>query len=358
VVEVVGLRKRFEAENGSVHALDGVSFAVPEGSLFTLLGPSGCGKTTSLRSIAGLERPDAGRIRIGDRTVFSSDPSVFVPPEQRQIGMVFQSYAIWPHMTVFDNVAYPLRGRRMSKADVNRRVGDVLALVGLGELANRPAPNLSGGQQQRVALARALVAEPRVLLLDEPLSNLDAKLRQQMRTEIRRLQRLSGVTAVYVTHDQEEALAVSDEIVFMAEGRIVERGRPEDLYLRPQSRLTADFLGEANFLAGQVAHRNGRYATLAVPGGQVLCPVPPGGADAVTLFFRPECPRVLREPPSDGYYLQGTVRDTLFLGKSVTCWVTVGPQDEVKVAAPTVHYPRAGEQVYLALDPEACAVFA
>jgi iron(III) transport system ATP-binding protein len=358
VVEVVGLRKQFEAEHGAVHALDGVSFTVPEGSLFTLLGPSGCGKTTSLRSIAGLERPDSGLIRIGDRTVFDGDSGVFVPPEQRQIGMVFQSYAIWPHMTVFDNVAYPLRGRGLSKAEMQRRVGDVLDLVGLGDLARRPAPNLSGGQQQRVALARALVADPRVLLLDEPLSNLDAKLRQQMRTEIRRLQRLSGVTAVYVTHDQEEALAVSDELVFMMDGQIVERGRPEDLYLRPQSRLTADLLGEANFLPGRVAQRNGRYATVEVPGGTLLCPAPAGGEAAVTVFFRPETPRVELAEPSAGPYLRGVVRDTLFLGKSVTCWVTVGPADEVKVAVPSVRYPQAGEAVYLVLDPEACAVFA
>ena len=248
MVEVSDLHKQFSTERGAVHALGGVSFQVPEGSLLTLLGPSGCGKSTTLRCIAGLEHPDRGKISFSGQVVFSSETREFEPPENRSVGMVFQSYAIWPHMTVFENVAYPLQGRRLSKALIAREVKRVLLLVGLSELSDRPSPLLSGGQQQRVALARALVANPKVLLLDEPLSNLDAKLRQHMRVEIRKLQRQSRVTAIYVTHDQEEAMVVSDEILFMSKGEIVERGRPEEIYTRPRRRLTAQFFGEANFL--------------------------------------------------------------------------------------------------------------
>jgi len=208
--------KRF----GSVRAVDDVSLAVPDGRLLTLLGPSGCGKTTTLRMIAGLEQNDAGRIAIGDRVVSDPAVGVFVAPERREIGMVFQSYAIWPHMTVFANVAYPLQVRRRSAGEVRERVEGALRLMEMAHLADRPATALSGGQQQRVAIARALVFQPRVLLMDEPLSNLDAKLREQMRVEIRSLQQRLGITTVYVTHDQEEAMVLSDEIAVMHEGRV------------------------------------------------------------------------------------------------------------------------------------------
>jgi len=214
MIRVQNLEKIFPSAKGEVRAMRGVSFEVGKGELFTLLGPSGCGKTTTLRCIAGLEQPLAGEISINDRTVFSAADGTFIGPEKRHIGMVFQSYAIWPHMTVFQNVAYPLAGAA-GRNQIGERVTEILKRLSLGTLADRLAPNLSGGQQQRVALARALVAQPQVLLLDEPLSNLDAKLREQMRFELKALQESFKITTVYVTHDQEEALALSDRIGLM-----------------------------------------------------------------------------------------------------------------------------------------------
>src|SRR5580700_8201022 len=211
------------------------SFELPAGTFFTLLGPSGCGKTTTLRCIAGLERPDLGQIRVGDVTLFDSRSGTSVPLNQRGIGMVFQSYAIWPHMTVFENVAFPLRvakDRRYGREEIRTLVEDALGTVGLGGYSDRPATRLSGGQQQRVALARAIVHKPRLLLLDEPLSNLDASLREEMRAELRRLQQQIGITAIYVTHDQAEALAMSDLVAVMDHGRIVQFGEPRAIYFR------------------------------------------------------------------------------------------------------------------------------
>ena len=218
MIEVNGLLKTFAG--GDVRAVDDVSFTVAAGTIFTLLGPSGCGKTTTLRSVAGLERPDAGSIRLSDETVFSSEGHVFVHPYRRRIGMVFQSYAIWPHMTVMQNVVYPLKGREFGRKEVQERARKALEMVNLGELGDRPAPALSGGQQQRVALARAIAGDPRILLLDEPLSNLDAKLREEMRGQIRQLQRKLGLTSLYVTHDQVEALSLSDVIAIMDGGKL------------------------------------------------------------------------------------------------------------------------------------------
>ncbi|MGH8545192.1 MAG: ABC transporter ATP-binding protein, partial [Gammaproteobacteria bacterium] len=298
MVEVNNLRKQFRTEKEAVKALRGISFNVAEGSLLTLLGPSGCGKSTTLRCVAGLEQPDSGTIRIGERLVFSSEAKRFEPPERRPVGMVFQSYAIWPHMTVFDNVAYPLGGHRLGKNQIAQEVRRVLSLVGMADLADRPAPQLSGGQQQRVAVARALVANPSVLLLDEPLSNLDAKLRQHMRLEIRELQKRSGITAIYVTHDQEEAMAVSDEILFMVDGEIVEGGSPAEIYRRPQKKLTAEFFGEANFLRGRIKGKEGDHLIVDTPLGIFPCSgdaKPPG--EEAYVFFRPEDVEVSRESP-------------------------------------------------------------
>jgi iron(III) transport system ATP-binding protein len=254
MLSIENLQKVFKASGGTdVRAVDGVSISIASGSILTLLGPSGCGKTTTLRCLAGLERPDAGRIVIGDTTVFDSAKGIFVPPSDRGIGMVFQSYAIWPHMSVFENVAFPLRvarNRKYSAAEIKDKVARALEMVRLGGFERRSATQLSGGQQQRLALARGLVHEPKILLLDEPLSNLDAKLREQMRFELKRLQRSLRVTTVYVTHDQAEALALSDEIAVFNQGRIVQRGNPHDIYSHPTSRFVADFIGSANFLTG------------------------------------------------------------------------------------------------------------
>jgi iron(III) transport system ATP-binding protein len=247
-VELRGLTKRY----GDLAVVDQVSLTIEHGHLVCLLGPSGCGKTTTLRCVAGLEKADAGRITIGDRAVVDTEAGVFVPPHQRNLGMVFQSYAIWPHMTVLENVAYALEGKGMPKAERRRLAMEALATVKLAELADRPAPRLSGGQQQRVAIARALVGKPQVLLFDEPLSNLDARLRLEMRSELRRIQRQSGLSSIYVTHDQAEALAVSDWIVVMKEGRIIERGRPLDIYRFPRHIFTAQFLGTTNLIPGTV----------------------------------------------------------------------------------------------------------
>src|SRR5262245_58127938 len=247
-VRATGLVKAF----GPLIAVNTLSLEAKAGEFLTLLGPSGCGKTTTLRLIAGLERPDRGEIHLGDRLLSSATTGLFVPPERRGMGMVFQSYAIWPHMTVFENVAFPLRELRRPRTEIRERVMAILNTVGLGALADRPAPMLSGGQQQRVALARALVSNPQVLLLDEPLSNLDARLREEMRFELRDMQARLGITSIFVTHDQAEAMTLSDRIIVMHAGRVEQGGRPEDVHQRPRTRFVMDFLGRANQLPARL----------------------------------------------------------------------------------------------------------
>src|SRR4249919_1915512 len=269
MLTVAGLCTDYVSDRGQViRAAQDVSFEVPAGKLFTLLGPSGCGKTTTLRSIAGLERPRSGEISVGGRLIYSSRSNVFIPPNRRGLGMVFQSYAIWPHMTVFENTAFPLQvaKQRPSKKQIQDRVARVLKVVALEEMAEREATKLSGGQQQRLALARALVMEPPLLLLDEPLSNLDAKLREQMRFELKRLQRDLNITAVYVTHDQVEALTMSSRIAVMNNGRVEQLGRPRDIYNSPASRFVADFIGTSNFIDATVKEKTVEGAYLAATG--------------------------------------------------------------------------------------------
>jgi iron(III) transport system ATP-binding protein len=262
-VELVGLRKSY----ADVPVLDDFSLRANQGELVTLLGPSGCGKTTTLRCIAGLERAERGEIRIGGRLVASAERRVFLPPNRRDIGMVFQSYALWPHMTVFGNIAYPLRVRRRDRRNLDRAVMEILQVVGMEGFARRPVTELSGGQQQRVALARAMVARPAVLLFDEPLSNLDAKLRRSMRREIRDAHDRSGGTSIYVTHDQEEAIALSDRVVVIRGGRIQQVGTPQEIYTRPATRFVADFIGFENLLTATVSEaRDGSTAVKLTSG--------------------------------------------------------------------------------------------
>jgi iron(III) transport system ATP-binding protein len=313
------VRMDYALGDRAVPALRGVDLEVAAGEFFTLLGPSGCGKTTALRSIAGLETPTGGRISIGGEAVFDAATGLNLPPNRRDISMVFQSYAIWPHMTVGANVAFPLETMPLSRAERATRVREALELVGLGGYAERPAPLLSGGQQQRVALARALVKNAKILLLDEPLSNLDAKLREQMRDELRSLQRRVGTTTVYVTHDQDEALAMSDRIALMRAGEIVETGTPEQLYLRPRKRFTAEFLGRTVILTGTPVDGGLRTAVgiVKADGGAGLA----GGAKNV--MFRPEHIRLSAEAPQGDNTFAGVVTERRFAGRLVDYTVTV-----------------------------------
>ncbi len=325
MLTVEGLRKSFVTDRGDVRAVQDVSFTVEEGRFYTLLGPSGCGKTTTLRCIAGLERPEGGRIEIAGRVV--SDGRTFVPPHERSIGMVFQSYAIWPHMNVFENVAYPLRVAKPhpSKAELKRLVEEALVVVGLEGLEERPAPQLSGGQQQRLAVARALVRQPKLLLLDEPLSNLDAKLRERMRIELRELQRRLRITTVYVTHDQVEALFLSHRIAVMRDGNIVQEGGPRDIYTSPSSGFVADFVGIGTFVRAEI-ERGGVRAL----GGTVTCAPPddlPVGSQA-HLVLRPENVYVDVEPKGVENEFEGTLRVAAFLGDHLDCLVDVAVDGE------------------------------
>jgi len=298
-----------------VTAVNGVSLSIGKGELVTLLGPSGCGKTTTLRLIGGFESITSGRIRLDGEEIDR------LPPHKRGMGMVFQSYAIFPHLNVFENIAYGLHVQKMSKEEVARRVRTVIELVDLRGLELRAPNQLSGGQQQRVALARALVLEPKVLLLDEPLSNLDAKLREQMRTEIRRIQQKLAITSVYVTHDQVEAMTLSDQIVVMNHGIIEQSGSPEEIYRHPRSRFVANFIGRANFLPARVQSASGDRATVECVGRTLTVRTPEGiaaGSDA-TLVLRPEMMWISDAPA----VFRGTVKRSLYLGDSVEYDVAV-----------------------------------
>ncbi|MBI3454306.1 MAG: ABC transporter ATP-binding protein [Candidatus Rokubacteria bacterium] len=341
-VRVEGLTKRY----GRVTALEGVSVAFPSRGLTAILGPSGCGKTTLLRSVAGFIAVDGGRI------LFGKDDVTLVPPQARGTAMVFQNYALWPHMTVFDNVAYGLRLRRVPEAQARARVEKVLDLVEIGQLEgvmHRKPSELSGGQQQRVAVARALVVEPRVLLLDEPLSNLDAKVRERLRVEVRRLQKAVGITAVYVTHDQEEALAIADTVILMNAGRVVQTGSPQEIYFRPGNAFAAEFLGVSNQLRGTA-----EAGTLAI-GAQRL---PYAGAvrgPATVVFKATDASLVPGSPAAgpDTALLGGTLQERLFLGAVYRHYVKVEGEtvmvdatDPVEPGPVTVRVPAAKLQVY------------
>ena len=310
VIEVTleNLTKRF----GAVVAVDDVSLRIDAGELFFLLGPSGCGKTTLLRCVAGFWQPDAGRIRFGQRDITN------VPPHRRNTGMVFQNYALWPHMSVSENVAFGLRVRKVSRPERHRLVDQALDMVQMADYGSRKPNELSGGQQQRIALARALVVEPQCLLLDEPLSNLDAKLRLEMRGEIRRICKQAGLTAIYVTHDQKEALSIADRIAVINEGRVAQTGTPHELYARPADRFVADFLGETNFVEGELLTVDVKSASVRTTFGIVHSAVPPTPrvvGDRVVLSIRPESVRV-GPPPADAVNVfDGRVGETVYLGE-------------------------------------------
>ncbi len=334
---------------GPVVAVDGISFSAAEGEFVSLLGPSGCGKTTTLRCIAGLESASSGEIRIGNEVVALGGREV--PPEKRGVNMVFQSYAVWPHMTVFDNVAYGLRTTRQSRADITRRVDEALRLAGLAGFAGRYGTELSGGQQQRVAVARAVVTEPRLLLFDEPLSNLDAGLRERMRVELLQLQRRLGRTSVYVTHDQAEAMAMSDRIILMAKGRIVQEGTPRDLYERPASRFAASFIGNANLLDVRIVRREGGHAVVQLEGGQQLRVVAPGHVadQAALVCLRPEnvLPAAAR---TENSFAVRAERVTYF-GATLDCELAAGPL-RLRATLPTQSGLAEGDTLHVRIDPD------
>jgi len=339
---------------GDVVAVEHVNLSVENGEFVTLLGPSGCGKTTTLRMVAGLEQNTMGRISIGDRLVSDAAAGFFVPPDRRQLGMVFQSYAIWPHMTVFDNVAYPLRIRRRPRSEIRERVHAALRLVEMEGFADRPAPALSGGQQQRVAIARALVFEPEVLLLDEPLSNLDARLRTQMGDEFRGLQKRLGITSLYVTHDQEEAMALSDRVVVMQGGRILQVGTPEEIYQRPTSRAVAAFFGSPNLLDAEVIGCNrgpDSKFELAVVGrnwtGHCLAGEHFATGEPVLVLVRPENMRVDAIAGNGSPMTwSGRITDAIFRGPRRSMVVETDGL-RLTVEAPALSRARVGDEITL-----------
>ena len=355
-IRLTGLTRDYYSEGKRIRALDNVDLTIPANQIFTLLGPSGCGKTTLLRCIVGLETPDAGEISIGDEIVWSREKDIFVPPEERGLGMVFQTYAIWPHMNVFDNVAYPLQNRKTPKALIRERVARVLEFVQLEGFEKRPATKLSGGQQQRVALARALVAEPKVILFDEPLSNLDAKLREETRKELRRFLTELQITAVYVTHDRIEALALSDRIAVMRSGSIVEIGDPKKIYFNSDHQFVADFIGRANLVGGKVASLEGDHAVIDTDIGPIIGlnsqKLQPG-TDAV-LCVRPEFMNLADTDAAGGRNIfRGKVQTLIFVGEAYEGEIRMGETLLTTTIAPTVDI-QEGDDIYVSFDPDHC----
>ena len=361
MIDIRGLHVRYHSERGEVHAVRGIDLSVKEGQFYTLLGPSGCGKTTTLRCLAGLEAASAGEISIAGTTVYSSSRRIMVPPHKRDIGMVFQSYAIWPHMTVFENVAFPLREMRgrFNRAEIKEKVGQALHLVQLSGLEDRPAPFLSGGQQQRLALARALVREPKVLLLDEPLSNLDAKLREDTRLEVRELVKRLGITTVYVTHDQLEALTMSDVVAVMDQGRIVQEAPPIEIYRAPKERFVANFIGLTNFLDGHVTlPSNGSGLGMVETKSGILSCVVPAGAkvgDKVTVVVRPEDITLDSgaSQPGDNR-MEGKVAAALFMGEAMEYQVEMPGATMMRLKLHASNLVARGDTIRVQIPPRQC----
>lgn len=353
------LHKRF----GTVNAVNGVNLDIEEGEFFTLLGPSGCGKTTTLRMVGGLEEPDQGEIHLGDSCLVSTSKRVFVNPEKRNMGMVFQSYALWPHMTVFENVAYPLKLRWMKRPEIRQKVMASLDLVGLAGLEDRPIPALSGGQQQRVALSRALVFSPRVLLLDEPLSNLDAQLRDEMRRELKALQRRVKVTVLFVTHDQIEALSLSDRIGIMNKGQLEQVGSPEEVYNKPETTFARDFLGKNFIVMGKVVEigdmvqvePHGMKGTpLWVDRTKIPASVSDGLGQGreVIVSIRPDHIQAWDSAPNGKRnILHATLKGVHFLGDRYEYTVSMGSDTRVLVL-PASQVFKAGQEIFLELKTD------
>jgi iron(III) transport system ATP-binding protein len=355
-IEIHNLFKRFK----NVVAIDHIQLEVNQGEMLTLLGPSGCGKTTTLRCIAGLERPDEGDIVIDGKPMLSQG---FVQPSKRGIGMVFQNYAVWPHMKVYNNIVYGLKIQRLSRQSIREKAQKVLELVGLSGLEDRYPGQLSGGQQQRVALARALVGNPKVLLLDEPLSNLDAKLREELRFEIKSLVRRMGITSVYVTHDQAEAMVISDRVVVMEAGNVIQIGPPEEIYEKPANRFVADFIGTMNFMSGEIvevpANTNEAYVRTEFS-ARLRCTKSDEKAlktgDKVFASIRPEDVKIFDAPPQTGdNIIKGTIVHRAYLGNFLYFFVNVN-DTKIRVQVPHNVPKEEGQQLYLSLEPHKCMI--
>ncbi len=360
VLELAGLTKRF----GSVLAVDHISFTVQPGEVFTLLGPSGCGKSTTLRLVAGLEQPEEGTLQLRGKTIVSAAQRLCLPPERRNMGMVFQSYAIWPHMTVFENVAFPLQLRRWPKHKIREAVGQTLGVVGLDGLEERPATMLSGGQQQRVALARALVYNPDILLLDEPLSNLDAKLREHMRDELRSLQRRLGIAVLFVTHDQAEAMALSDRVAVMNAGHIEQVGTPMEVYERPATAFVRDFLGRAITLECVVRREDSRcwLELTAAPASSFAFADAQldqhSTGSAVHLACRPEDLKLAAAGSGAQNAFRAKVEEVLYLGERLEYRVRAGDSPPFLVSGSRRERFPIGAELDLVLDTSGVTVWA
>jgi iron(III) transport system ATP-binding protein len=353
-IRIRGVTKRYYSEGKTINALDNVELTIPANQIFTLLGPSGCGKTTLLRCIVGLEAPDTGEISIGGEVAWSKEKNISIPPEKRGLGMVFQTYAIWPHMNVFDNVAYPLQVRNVDRNAIRERVRKTLQFVRLEGFENRPATKLSGGQQQRVALARALVAEPKVILFDEPLSNLDAKLREETRKELKAFLGKLKITAVYVTHDRVEALALSDTIAIMRAGQIVEVGTPQKIYFDADHQFVADFIGRANLVKARIRAQEKDRTIVDCGLGAIACQRRDFqvGAD-VTLCIRPEFIHVARGEGSGENVVNGRVDSQVFVGEAYESEIRIGAELLLARIDPDANL-KVGDPVNFRLDAAHC----
>jgi len=353
-IRIQGVSKYYFSGAKTIKALDNVDLTIPANRIFTLLGPSGCGKTTLLRCIVGLETPDSGEIRIGDEVVWSKEKNISVPTEKRGLGMVFQTYAIWPHMNVFNNVAYPLQVRNVAQDVIRQRVAKTLSFVHLEGMEKRPATKLSGGQQQRVALARALVAEPKVILFDEPLSNLDAKLREETRKDLRTFLNTLKITAVYVTHDRIEALALSDSIAVMREGRIIEVADPKKIYFDPNHRFVADFIGRANLVKATVRAQEADRTIVDCGLGTIACQRRDIAAGSkATLCIRPEFIRIAKGEGGGENVVNGRVETLIFVGEAYEVEIRVGNELLLAKIDPEANL-KEGNAVNFSLHPAHC----